>query len=152
MKNLKLATTFLGCFLAFSMVTAADAGWFKKDRHKNRTEKNEEEMKPCRFDNHPPMYFLKGMLSRSVHSGWKIDETPLYVAKDCTISMVGEEEGWLESGRDAVVMGARMGDGIVARSIVVYQPSYGSLGSGSSEEPKESGPNPNVGKIVRPAE
>ena len=49
-------------------------------------------------------------------------------------------------------MGARFGDAISARAIHISQPSYKSMGQSQSPELKETGPNPNVGKIVRPVE
>jgi hypothetical protein len=115
-------------------------------------EKTEEENKPHEVDYLPTMSFVGGVLSRDAHSGWKVGETPLYLAKDCVITMAGEEEGYLEEGREATVMGVKMGNAISAWSIVVSEPSYMSLGQSSSPELKEAGPNPNVGKIIRPVE
>ena len=152
MKNFKLAMIVLGLALTVMVVTDAEAGRRKKADKEARTEKPEEMQKPQRVDNLPTMDFLGGTLTRDAHSGWKIGETPLYLHGDCVITMDGEGEGWLEEGRKAVVMGARMGGAISAWSIHVSQPQYKTIGLSQSEELKEVGPNPNVGKIVQPVE
>lgn len=152
MKSLKLTTVCLGLVFLVTTVAAADAGWLEKPKKQQRTDKTEEEMKPHEVDYLPTMSFVGGVLSRDAHTGWKVGETSLYLAKDCVITMAGEEEGYLEEGREATVMGVKMGNAISAWSIVVSQPSYMSLGQSSSPELKEAGPNPNVGKIVRPVE
>ena len=152
MKNFKLAMIGLGLALTVMVVTDAEAGRRKKPEKEARTEKTEEMMKPHRFDNLPTMDFLGGILTRDAHSGWKIGETPLYLHGDCVITMDGAAEGWLEEGREAVVMGARVGGGISAWSIHVAQPQYKTIGLSQSNELKEAGPNPNVGKIVKPVE
>jgi hypothetical protein len=153
MKNLKLTMVCLGLALTAMVVSEADAGVFKKDGKKARTEKSEEMSKPARHDNYPSMKFVGGILSRDMHSGWKIGETPLYLHQDCVIS--GSEEdgsGGLEEGRHATVMGAPVGGAINAYSIYVSSPSYKSIGLGGSQELKEPGPNPSVGVITNPAE
>lgn len=152
MKNFKLAMIGLGLALTVMVVTDAEAGRRNKTEKGARTEKTEEMKKPHRFDNLPTMDFLGGILTRDAHSGWKIGNTPLYLHGDCVITMDGTDEGWLEEGREAVVMGARMGEAISAWSIHVAQPQYKTIGLSQSEELKEAGPNPNVGRIVKPVE
>lgn len=152
MKNIKSTTVFLVLALTVMFVAEADADWFGKDKKKARTEKSEEMKKPAEYNKYPSMSFVGGILSQTAHSGWKIGETPLYLRSDCVISMADSEEGWLEEGRHATVMGARMGGAINAYSIYVSLPEYQTRGMGSSKELKEAGSNPNVGKIVRPVE
>ncbi len=152
MKNFKLAMIGLGLALTVMVVTDAEAGRRKKPEKGERTEKTEEMKKPQRFDNLPTMDFLGGTLTRDAHSGWKIGDTPLYLHGDCVITMDGAEEGWLEEGREAVVMGARMGGAISAWSIHVAQPQYKTMGLSQSKELKKAGPNPNVGQILKPVE
>ena len=152
MKNFKLAMICLGLALTVMVVTDAEAGRKKKPAKGARTEKTEEMKKPHRFDNQPTMEFLGGTLTKDAHSGWKIGDTPLYLRGDCVITMDGVGEGWLEEGREAVIMGARMGGAITAWSIHVAQPEYKTIGHSQSKELKEVGPNPNVGKIVEPVE
>lgn len=154
MKHLKLTTICLGLALVLTAVTAvgADAGMFGKSKKEKRTEKSEEEMAPRRFDKYPNMQFMGGTLSQDAHTGWKLGETPLYLAKDCVITMEGSDEGYLEEGREAVVMGSMVGGTISALAINVMQPVYKTIGMGDSQELKEPGENPNVGVILNPAE
>lgn len=153
MRNIKLATICLGLALTVMLAGEVQAGKKNRPSKATRTEKTEEMKKPHRFDNLPTMEFLGGTLSRDAHAGWKIGETPLYVRGDCVVTMDGVEgEGWLVEGREAVVMGARMGGAISAWSINVTQPEYKTLGSKMDQEGKEAGPNPNVGRITKPVE
>ena len=152
MKSLKLTLICLGLVFLVTSVAEVDAGWLEKPKKQQRTEKTEEEIKPHEVDYLPTMSFVGGTLSREAHTGWKVGETPLYLSKDCVITMAGEEEGYLQEGREATVMGVRMGNAINAWSIVISEQSYMSQGQSSSTELKEAGPNPNVGKIVRPVE
>lgn len=152
MKTPKLAMICLVFALATMVVADAEAWFKKKDLKGSRTEKAAELKIPRRFDNNPTMDFLGGTLSRDAHSGWKIGNTSLYLHKDCVVTMDGAEDGWLEAGRQAVVMGSRVGNAVSARSIHIAQPEYKTIGLSQSKEPKEAGPNPNVGRITRPAE
>lgn len=152
MKNLKLAMICLALAAMVISVGDAEAGKRNKPKKGARTEKSEEMKVPRRFDNLPSMEFMGGTLTRDAHSGWKLGETPLYVRGDCVITMDGSDDGWLEEGREAVVMGARTGGAISAWSIHVAQPAYKTMGSSMAAELKEAGPNPNVGKIVKPVE
>lgn len=152
MKHIKPTTIFLALALTVMFVAEADADWLGKDKKKARTEKSEEMKKPAEYNKYPPMSFIGGILTQTAHSGWKIGETPLYLHSECVISMADAEEGRLEEGRHATVMGARMGGAINAYSIYISLPEYQAQGMGSSRELKEAGPNPNVGKILKPAE
>ena len=153
MKHLKLAMICLGFALTAMVVNEAEAGKIKKPPKGSRTENKEEQTKPHRFDNYPSMDFVGGTLTQDPHTGWKIGGTPLHLKEGCVITMDGvEEQGWLEEGREAVVMGARFGDTISAWSIHISQPTYKMMGMSQSEELKEAGSNPNVGKILKRAE
>ena len=152
MKTPKLAIACLVIVLAAMVATDAEAWRKKKSSKGSRTEKSEEMKTPRRFDNNPTMEFLGGTLSRGAHSGWTIGSIPLYLHEDCVITMDGVEDGWLEEGRQATVMGSRAGGAINAWSIHIAQPEYGTIKLSQSFEPKEAGPNPNVGRIIDPAE
>ncbi len=152
MKHLKLAMICLSLALTVMVVSEAEAGRFKKPTKGERTEKTEEEMIARRFDNLPSMSFMSGILTRDAHSGWKIGEMPLYLHGECVITMDGADEGMLQEGAKAVVMGARMGGAVSAWAIHVSMPAYKSAGFNRSEERKEAGPNSNVGLILQPKE
>lgn len=152
MKYLKLIAISLVVSLAATVSMEADAGLFKKTKKKARTEKTEEMETPRRFDNYPNMQFKGGILSREAHSGWKVGDTPLFLAKDCVITMADSDEGMLQEGRRAVVMGSMVGGAISALSIYITEPSYHNQGMGDTKELKEEGSNPNVGRILKPAE
>ncbi len=152
MKHLKLAMICLSLALTAMVVTEAEAGRIKKPTKGARTEKTEEEMLPHRFDNFPPMSFMSGILTKDAYSGWKIGETPLYLRRDCVITMDGAEEGTLQQGAKAVVMGSRIGGAVSAWAIHISQPVYGNAGFNRSDELKKAGPNPNVGMILKPKE
>jgi hypothetical protein len=154
MKHLKLTTICLGLALVLTAVaaTGADAGMFGKKKKEKRTEKAEEEMTPRRFDKFPNMRFMGGTLTQDAHTGWRLGDTPLYLGKDCVISVEGSDSGSLEEGREAVVMGSMVGGMINAWSILVMQPVYKTVGMGDSQELKEPGNDPRVGKILKPAE
>ena len=111
MKHLKLAMFCLSLALTAMVVSEAEAGRFKKPAKGARTEKTEEEKIARRFDNLPTMSFMSGILTRDAHSGWKVGETPLYLHGECVITMDGSDEGMLQEGAKAIVMGARMGGG-----------------------------------------
>jgi len=152
MKHLKLAMICLSLTLTVMVVSEAEAGRFNKPSKGERTEKTEEEMIPRRFDNLPTMSFMSGILTRDAHSGWKIGETPLYLHGECVITMDGSDEGMLQEGAKAIVMGARMGGAVSAWAIHVSMPQYGMAGFNKSAERKEVGPNSNVGMILEPKE
>jgi len=152
MKHLKLAMIGTALVLVTMVATEADAKKIKMPPKGARTEKSEEMKTPRRFDNYPPMHFLGGILTQDSTYGWKIGEIPLYLHKDCVITMDGADEGWLEEGRNAVVMGAQIGNAISAWSVHVSLPEFSNAEYSSKKELKEAGNNPNVGKIIKKAE
>lgn len=149
MKNLKLAMICLGISLTAMVATEAEAGRIKEPPKDSRTEMPEEMKKPRRFEKLPTMHFMSGVLSRSVHTGWKIGETPLYLHKGCVINVDGDSKGFLEEGRQAVVMGSMVGEAINAWSIYIPKPDYQATRFDRSNLLKEPGPNPNVGMILK---
>jgi hypothetical protein len=149
MKHLKPAMICLCLAVTLMVVAEAEAEKINIPSKGARTEKTEEMMKPARFDHYPPMSFMSGVLYHDPHSGWKIGETPLYVSGNCVITLEGEEEGRLEEGRKAVVMGSRVGDGISALTVNVSRPQFGKRAASPSDGIKEAGSNPNVGVYVK---
>jgi len=148
MKNLKLAMICLGISLTAMVATEAEAGRIKEPPKDSRTEMPEEMKKPRRFDKLPTMHFMSGVLSQSLHSGWKIGETPLYLHQGCVINVDGDVEGSLQEGRKAVVMGSMVGEAISAWSIYLPKPDHQMTGFNQSNQLKEPGPDPDVGRIL----
>jgi hypothetical protein len=148
MKHLKLATICLVLALTVMVVTDVEAGRIKKPPKGARTEKTEEMNRPAEFNNYPNMQFTSGVLSRDAIAGWKIGDIPLYVHKDCSIYLEGAEEGYLEEGREAIVMGSMIGDAINAMSIRIDNPSYQTNRTDDLESNREPGENPNCGRFT----
>lgn len=150
MKHLKLTAIGLVLAMTVMVVAEAEAGRIKKPRKGSRTEKTEDMKTPQNYDMYPTMQFVSGVLSRDHHAGWKIGETPLYVHKDCTIYLEGAEEGFLQEGREAFVMGSLVGEAISAISIRIAEPNFPTNGPNPMADIMEPGENPNVGRYTGP--
>jgi len=148
MKHLKLAMICLGFALTVMVVTEAEAGRIKKPPKGSRTEKSEEMQVPQSYEKYPPMHFVTGVLSRDPHSGWMIGDTPLLVHKNCTIYLEGAEEGWLEEGREAIVMGSWLENSISAVSIRMTNPDFNPNKRDALEGLMEPGEDPNCGRFT----
>ena len=130
----------------------ATAGMFKKDKSK-RTEKPEWMKKPRRYDDLPDMSFYAGKLQQDNWTGWKLGELKLEFARDCLITADGVEVNRFDAGRQAIVMGPRIGDTIVAWSVQISSREPSSLGGyGSDLQVQKSETNPNCGVIVSGSE
>jgi hypothetical protein len=149
MKRITITLLVLA-FVAGAVATPdAEAGLFKKDKSK-RTEKPDWMKKPHRYDNAPRMSFHSGVLQQDGWTGWKLGELKLQLAKDCFITSDGVETGTLDAGRQAFVMGPRVGDTIVAWSVRVNQQWVPESNTyDSNVELKKSEANPNCGEITR---
>ena len=152
MKHLKLATICLVFAMAVMVVADAEAGKIKKPPKGSRTEKPEHMMAPHHFDYQPEMTFVAGVLSKDPQVGWKVGDTPLYLSQECVIYLDGTEDGWLEEGRDAVVMGSKAGEAISAWSVHMGDSGSKYMGTDISSELKEPGKNPNVGMLLQPVQ
>ena len=148
MKTITILTLALVLTIGVVATPQADAGWFKKDKPE-RTEKPEWMKKPRRFDG-PVMSFHSGVLQQDGWTGWKLGETKIQFTKDCFITTDGAEEGYLDAGREAIVMGPKIGDTILAWSVRVLQPDF-SMGPNRSSEvqlqPSEA--DSDCGEIIR---
>jgi hypothetical protein len=147
----RITIIVLALAIASGAVTAldAEAGIFSKKKSK-RTEKPEWMKKPQRYENMPAMSFHSGVLQQDGWTGWKLGELKLQFAKDCQITTAGTDEGYLDAGRQAFVMGPQVGDTIVAWNVRV---SATTLATTDGHQPhvqaKKSESNPNCGEIVR---
>jgi hypothetical protein len=149
--NMKRITVLLlALVMALGVVATpeAGAGLFKKDKKPERTEKPDWMKKPQRFEG-PRMSFHSGVLQQDGLNGWKLGETTIQLAEDCLITTDGAEEGYLDAGRDAIVMGPQFGDTIVAWSIRVTQPAY-MTGRNQSADVRliVSDTNPDCGEVI----
>lgn len=122
MKRITIITLALVFVLGVVAVPSADAGWLKKDKAK-RTEKPDWMKKPQRYEG-PTMSFHSGVLQQDGWTGWKLGETKIQFAKECLITADGVEGATLDAGREAVIMGPRFGDTILAWSVRVLKPSF----------------------------
>lgn len=146
--------TILALALAFTVgalaAPTAEAGLFKKSNKSRRTEKPEWMKQARRYEDMPSMSFTAGVLQQDGWTGWKVDETKIRFAKDCEITTDGVEDSELTAGRQAIIMGPRIGDTIVAWSVRVVRPDFTSGGSFSSEIEKiMSDSSPDCGEYVR---
>ncbi len=147
MKRITVAMLALVFAAGLALAPVADAGWFKKDKPK-RTEKPEWMKKARRYDNMPTMSFHTGVLEQDGWTGWKLGETKLQFSKDCLITAEGSEEGFLDAGRQAFVMGTKAGDTIVAWSVRVSRIEASVQNSYDSNiKVQKSEANPNCGEI-----
>lgn len=143
---MKRTLTILVLLAVAALVTApADAGLFKKDKHK----KAPEPAKTWRYDRLPTMAFAKGELRDEGQGQWKLGKLDLQLGPKCEI--LGQDgPANLQTGRTAVVMGPQTGNTIVAWRVVMQKqmPRQRSLDQDVKIEWSES--NPNVGKGTAP--
>ena len=117
---MKRTLTILALFAVAVLLAgpAAEAGPFKKDKKKAAPAKT------WRYDKYPDMSFHKGILQQDGRAGWKLGEFELVLAEKCVI--FGEGGGRLQNGRTAVIMGARVGDTIVAWTVQMHKATVSS--------------------------
>ena len=152
MKRITVVLLALAVAAAAFVGPNATAGMFKKDKFK-RTEKPEHLKKPRRFTDRPPMSFHAGELQQDNWTGWQLGELKLKFADDCLVTQNGAVVGRLTAGRQAVVMGNKVGDTIVAWTVQIRGRQPASLDYlGADIQEKKSVTNPNCGEILRAAE
>ncbi len=147
----RIMVTILASVITLGLVTAteAGAGWFKKSEAP-RTEKPDWMKKPRRYENLPAMSFHSGVLQQEGWDGWKLGEVKLQLAQDCLITTAGAADGFLRAGRQATVMGPKVGDTIVAWSVRVTQESVPAPAVYDANLVlRKSEANPNCGEIVQ---
>lgn len=118
------------CILTMVLVLAlvvvsgdpAQAGLFGKN--KSKYQRQEKDIKAWRYDRLPTMSFASGTMSRSSFTGWELENVQVHLKKDCAIIDSNGEPTRLTEGKQVVVMGARVGDTIIAWQIRVLKPSF----------------------------
>ncbi len=141
-------TILLVLFIAAGTLAApgADAGFFEKKKPE-RTEKPDWMTRPQRYENLPAMHFSSGILQQEGHTGWKLGDISIQLAKDCIIN--GDDSASLSAGSEAVVMGPRVGDTIVAWSIRMLKPSFDvGLTESYGVQLRPSTSNSNLGEMI----
>ena len=129
--TLLMSLVLLG--LMFSSVTA-DAGWRdRKDRDKREKARRERVENTPRYDNYPTMGFFAGELRQGGFAEWTLDEAGIYLTKDCNVVDEEGNDADLMSGRQALIMGPRIGDTIVAWSIRIMKPEWDQPSSRGSD-------------------
>jgi len=142
----RMITTALVLVLAFGLGTAEAKN--KKNRKEPpkgaRTEKTEDMKQPRLLGDQHDLAFISGVLNRDGFNGWMLGELSLIMKKDTTIYSMDGEDGFLQDGATAMVMGSRKGDTIVVWAVRMVGPDIpaNEEGYGNVMEP---GDNPNVG-------
>lgn len=122
MKKQLITAAILMVFLGVAVVHDAAAGLF--DRFKS----DQEETKvPPRYNLLPTMSFHKGVLGRDVGAAWTLGELKLSFAPTCEITSEAKNGAGLDEGREALVMGSKVGDTIVAWRVTVQGSDQGIL-------------------------
>nr|MEE4268443.1 hypothetical protein [Candidatus Krumholzibacteria bacterium] len=118
MKRVFPAAVALILIVGLLAASDAQAGLF--DRWgKDKKDKEEQAKVAPRYDHYPSMVFHSGLLGRDVGTGWTVDSYRLILAKDCVITSEVPMGDGLDEGREALIMGSRLGDTIVAWRVKV---------------------------------
>ncbi len=143
---LMLAAVFV---IGATAAPQAGAGWFQKKEKPRRTEKPDWMKRPRRYEG-TPMAFHSGILQQDGRTGWKLGDTPIQFAPDCLIMTDGSDEGYLDSGRQAIIMGPMIGETIMAWNVRVVQPEFMQKAPDlKGIRLKPSSVNPKVGEMTR---
>lgn len=149
-------TTAILLVICLSLTLAASddaaAGWFSKNKNKKlsdkRTEMPEELKEPHRYDAKPTMTFHRGVLNRDSYTGWQVDDVSLQLARGCVVEAADATAAILIEGREAIIMGPRVGDTIVAWRVRLLTADYDLFNFKADTQLEVSATNPDVGKII----
>ncbi len=152
MKRITMGLALIALLAGVLATADADAGWLGKSKNKKlsdkRTEKPEWMKKPARYDKLPSADFHMGVLWRDSYTGWQVGDVSLLLAKDCVIEREGVEVGVLDEGRQAIVMGPRNGNTIVAWRVRILEMDYENTRTSNETVLERSQVDPTVGRIV----
>ena len=114
----RLMTLLTLCAVTLLLAVPPAGAWpNKKDK---KDDKNPDERhKTWRYDRYPDMSFHSGTLRQNGRDGWTVGDLKLVLNKKCVVFGGG---GQLQGGRTVVVMGSRVGNTIVARTVHVQKP------------------------------
>ena len=145
MKRTILLSLLLAFALSTLVVPEAGAGWLDK-----WTKKDKETTKVPRYDLFPTMSFYKGVLRQGAGLVWQLDNVPMEIRSDCSVSNDFGEGLGLEEGKKAIVMGTKVGGTIVAYRVRMIKPEYMWEGEPNSSEVTPSEVDPTVGEGTGP--
>ena len=126
--------------LSTTVVQKADAGLFNRG-----SQKSQESKATPRYDHFPQVTFHKGVLNQGTGPAWQLDGVELQVRPDCVITSDFSGEPALADGREALVMGAKLNDTIIAYRVRIVKPDYMNTGVLKSSEVIPSDVDPTVG-------
>lgn len=139
MKNI-LFILVMFCLVMTVAVDDAQAGLlsiFKKGK-----DQKDSEVQAPRYDHYPTMNFYVGTLTRSGWSDWQIGEAEVEI-----------DEGGLNDlreGSQAIIMGAMVGDKILAHRVRVLEPQWAVEVADNQEDIRWSVTDPTVGEGTGP--
>lgn len=149
--NRRFVTTAALCLLAGALVASdAEAGKRRdpKKLSKDRTEMPALYTEPHHFDRDPTMSFHRGVLRRDGLAGWRVGDLHLQMRPDGLVLDPDGQQSFLQEGRDAVVMGPRVGDTMVGWNVRLLGSESMSSASTTDVVKKPSDVTPDVGEIV----
>jgi len=103
-----------------------------------------------RYDNYPTMSFQKGILSRGIGQSWELEGLKLHFVSGCQVTNEMGAEGSLSDGREALVVGSRMGDTMIVQRVRILKPDNLNEGLASSAQVIPSDVDPTVGEGTGP--
>jgi len=115
----RLMTLLTLCAVTLLLAVPPAEAWPRK-KDKKDYKNPDESHKTWRYDRYPDMSFHSGVLKQNGRDGWAVGELKLVLNKQCVVFGSG---GQLQSGRTVVVMGSRVGDTIMARTVHVQKPT-----------------------------
>ncbi len=117
------------------------------DKWKNKDKK--EDPVP-RYDNYPTVSFYAGKLGHGLGTSWQLDDVELHFLPGAKVtSDYGDDQG-LREGKDALVVGTKMGDMIVVHRVRVMKDDSNFMGHSSAETFIPSEVDPTVGEGTGP--
>jgi hypothetical protein len=118
MKNKYLVLTLMVTAALF-WVADGEAGWFDKDDR----DPDDQRGKSHRYDFMPSMSYHVGTLRRDSYAGWTLDDLAVQFMPDAPI-MEGGMDTVLREGRQALVMGPRLGKTIIAWRVRIMESEW----------------------------
>ena len=110
-------TILVDALMTLAVTTAQEAGaeWWKINHRETR------EAKAQRLDRMPTMGFCCGTLHAGIGGQWELNGVPVGLAPDCTITQVGSDRARLQDGAPVILMGEKVGGGILARQVMIQK-------------------------------